>query len=79
MAVEPGWFYQWYADNWFPPVWFAPADDEHLVPTERATTGGTRRKRITALPGWYTPQNQPMPAPRLQDEEEAALMCIGAL
>lgn len=41
--------------------------------------GGTRRKRITALPGWYTPQNPPAPAAYRPDDEEAALMCIGAL
>lgn len=79
MAVEPGWFYQWYADGWFPPVWFAPADDEHLTPPERATTGGARRRPIKALPGWYTPKNQPIPAQRLTDEDEATLICIGAL
>ena len=34
MATEPGWFYQWFVDGWFPPVWFAPADEEHLAPPE---------------------------------------------
>lgn len=79
MAAESGWFYQWFADGWFPSVWFAPADDEHLAPEERATTGGARRRRINALPGWYTPQNQPIPARHLQDEEAATLLCIGGL
>jgi len=76
MAAD-GWFSQWFAGAWFPPVWFAPADEAHLLPEERATTGGTRRKRVTALPGWYVPQNPPMPAPRLTEEDEATLLCHG--
>jgi hypothetical protein len=78
MAAD-GWFSQWFAGAWFPPVWFAPADDEHLTPEERATTGGTRRKRVTAMPGWYVPKNPPIPAPAQPDEEEAALMCMGLI
>lgn len=78
MAAD-GWFSQWFAGAWFQPVWFAPADDEHLTPEERATTGGARRKRVTALPGWYVPQNTPIPAPHRPDDEAAALLCMGLI
>lgn len=40
MATEPGWFYEWFANNWFPPVWFAPSDDEDVPLAERRPTGG---------------------------------------
>lgn len=34
--VTEGWFYSpWYVKGYFPPVWFAPADEEHLTPEER--------------------------------------------
>lgn len=78
MAAD-GWFYApWYVAGWFPPVWFAPADESHLVPQEIAP-GGARRRRVTALPGWYVPQNTPIPVSRLPDEDEATLICLGGL
>lgn len=33
MALESGWYSLWFADSYFPPVWFAPAD-ESAVPQE---------------------------------------------
>ena len=35
MATKPGWFGLWFADGYFPSVWFAPGDDTHLTPDER--------------------------------------------
>ena len=34
MAAD-GFFPEWFASSYFPPVWFAPADDEHLTEEER--------------------------------------------
>lgn len=48
-------------------------------PPQPTTTGGTRRRRVTALPGWYVPKNPPVTAPRLTDEDEATLLCHGGL
>ena len=40
MATEQGWYYEWFANNWFPPVWFAPSDEEDVPLEERRPTGG---------------------------------------
>lgn len=40
MATEQGWYYEWFANNWFPPVWFAPSDEEDVPLAERRPTGG---------------------------------------
>ncbi len=40
MAIEQGWYYEWFANNWFPPVWFAPSDEEDVPLEERRPTGG---------------------------------------
>ena len=40
MATEQGWYYEWFANNWFPSVWFAPSDEEDVPPDERRPTGG---------------------------------------
>ena len=40
MALEQGWYYEWFANNWFPPVWFAPSDEEDVPLEERRPTGG---------------------------------------
>ena len=40
MALEQGWYYDWFANNWFPPVWFAPSDEEDVPPGERRQDGG---------------------------------------
>lgn len=45
MALNPGWFSSWYADSYFPSVWFAPADESE-VPEEELRQdyrGGTGR------------------------------------
>ena len=34
MAANEGWYSDWYATGWFPSVWFAPGDAEHLTPGE---------------------------------------------
>ena len=40
MATEQGWYYEWFANNWFPEVWFAPSDEEDVPLEERRPTGG---------------------------------------
>ena len=34
MAANEGWYQQWFANGWFPSVWFAPGDESHLLPEE---------------------------------------------
>lgn len=46
MATEPGWYYEWFANNWFPPVWFAPSDDEDVPLAERRPTGGGTNSHV---------------------------------
>jgi hypothetical protein len=45
MAANEGWYSQWFANGWFPSVWFAPGD-ESGVPVEELRLeyrGGTGR------------------------------------
>jgi hypothetical protein len=45
MAANEGWYSQWFANGWFPSVWFAPGD-ESGVPVEELRQeyrGGTGR------------------------------------
>ena len=35
MTELNGWYHEWYANGWFPAVWFATADEEHLTEEER--------------------------------------------
>jgi hypothetical protein len=52
MATE-GWFSDWYANGWFPSVWFAPGDESHLTEEELQPVvveegmgyGGPKKKR----------------------------------
>ena len=47
MALEQGWYYEWFANNWFPPVWFAPSDEEDVPLEERRPTGGGTDSHVT--------------------------------
>ena len=38
MATNEGWYSEWFANGWFPSVWFAPAD-ESAVPVEQLSSG----------------------------------------
>lgn len=55
MALNEGWFAQWFANGWFPAVWFAPADESGVNPDELQAGYGSfalsptkklRRKRV---------------------------------
>ena len=75
MSATDGWYAQWFAGGWFPSVWFARADEIHLLP-EEIRTGGGRRPRITHL----APVAHPVfDARRNPVDEEAALLLCGAL
>ncbi len=82
MAAESGWFPTWYAGSWFPSVWFAPADEEHLTPEEQRPSGGqvegkkTKPRRLPR-PAFIIPP-RPLETPRNVEEAEALLL-IGAL
>lgn len=45
MAVSQGWFAEWYAGGWFPPVWFAPGDESHLTAGELSSSWIVRARR----------------------------------
>ena len=77
MATEPGWFYQWFADNWFPPVWFAPADESAVPPEELRPGGGAGmvRPRKPRRPAWVIPPKLIKPRRLQRDEDEALLLC----
>ena len=47
MATEQGWYYEWFANNWFPEVWFAPSDEEDVPLEERRPTGGGTDSHVT--------------------------------
>lgn len=75
MAVDQGWFPDWYAGGWFPSVWFAPADESHLV-AEEIRPGGKRRPRVTRMPQWvHAPLPIPADPPPPPDDEDALLLC----
>lgn len=39
MAAD-GWFYSpWFVSGYFPPVWFAPADETHIDPKKKRRGG----------------------------------------
>lgn len=54
MALDIGWFYEWYEDKYFPPVWFAPADDSHIPEEElkpgAGGYGNQRREPVRKTP-----------------------------
>lgn len=51
MAASQGWYEQWFANGWFPAVWFAPGDESHLTPEETETRRPRRvnLRRIAAV------------------------------
>lgn len=57
MATEPGWFYQWFADGWFPPVWFAPADEEQVEPEPTRRGGMSYEEVLAATLGYRQAQD----------------------
>ena len=56
MATEPGRFYEWFADGWFPPVWFAPADEEHIQPPAQRRGGMSYDQVLAATLGYRKAQ-----------------------
>ncbi len=70
MAATEGWYAEWFANGWFPSVWFAPAD-ETAVPPEQlqpqfsgAGAGGklsraVAGKKLARKPGWFGRQDKP--------------------
>jgi hypothetical protein len=66
MAANEGWFGDWFANGWFPAVWFAPSDESHLLPEETAPSAYRRTHAQTsqnsakrpALPRAYVEQLQ---------------------
>ena len=47
MAAD-GFFPQWFQAAYFPSVWFAPGDDEHLTPEERPRPRGMSYEQALA-------------------------------
>lgn len=67
MAADEGWFAQWFAGGWFPSVWFAPADEEHLTPPE------TWRPKYRSGAGFKAPV---APEIRPVEDDEALLLFL---
>ena len=48
MAINDGWFYDWFKNGWFPSVWFAPGDESGIPDDElRPEYHGGGLKRIS--------------------------------
>ena len=80
MPTNQGWYPLWFADNWIPPVWFAPGDESSVPPEElRPQGGGKAVPKKSQRPAWVIPQKfaKPRPAQPVQDTE--ALLLCGAL
>jgi len=77
MPIEQGWFYQWFADGWFPPVWFAPADESAVPPEELRPSGGqvAPRRKTKTRPAWVIPPKFILPRPARREEDESLLLC----
>jgi hypothetical protein len=81
MAANQGWFADWWQSGQFPPAWFAPADETHLTPPERArnysVTGGITSLSPRRKSGFKRPEAPPTLAPRsVEDDEALLLFCL---
>lgn len=56
MAAD-GWFYSpWFVSGYFPPVWFAPADETHIEPEKKRRGGMSYEQVLAATLGWRAAQ-----------------------
>ncbi len=67
MAANRGWFADWWQAGQYPPVWFAPADEEHLTPPE------TWRPKYRSGAGFTVPV---APVIKPVEDEEALLLFL---
>lgn len=84
MAANQGWFGEWYAGGWFPSVWFAPADESHLLPDELAPPPGAGAQAPVLIDDSHLTSRGrrrviPFPDPVKPVEDDEALLLTGAL
>jgi hypothetical protein len=80
MAASGDWFDAWFAAGYFPPVWFAKADEDEEAPPLPLVAGGflygrepkKKRRRPAML---YNPLPVIEPVRRPVEEAEALLLC----
>jgi hypothetical protein len=79
MVANQGWYSDWYSTGWFPSVWFAPADESHLTPTEIrrvrrspaiSDTGGTDTEAVKAVPKSKKPKSPKLHLAELYKQQE---------
>lgn len=85
MALDRGWFGAWYQDGYFPPVWFAPADESAVPPEELKPTGGGKARARLAYPAAvlrprpFRPAQPTVDMAALRRAEEDALLLTACL
>lgn len=83
MAIDSGWYADWWQSGQFPPAWFAPADESHLTPPERArnysVSGGITALSPRRKKGGFKRPEAPVSLASKAIEEDEALLLFGLM
>lgn len=83
MAIDSGWYADWWQSGQFPPAWFAPADETHLTAPERvrnySVSGGVSALTPRRKKGGFKRPESPAIAARCPVEEDEALLLLGLI
>lgn len=83
MAIDSGWYADWWQSGQFPPAWFAPADETHLTAPERArnysVSGGISSISPRRRKGGFKRPEAPATNAARAIEEDEALLIIGLI